>query len=144
MSEDTKKLKLLNSRDEIRKAIMSAEDIPTQIVEVPEWGLAVRVKGLTGKQVDAWQGSLFKVKGDDVEMKMTNARAKLVAMCIVDENGKRVFNDGADVFDLGDKASKAINRIYEVARELSGISKEALEDIEGNFDETPSGDSISA
>jgi len=138
-----KPLQLLNDKAEIRKAILSAEDIITQVVDVPEWGLQVRVRGLTGKQIDQWQGSLFKVKGDDVEMKMQNSRAKLVAMCIVDANGKRVFNDGADVFDLGDKSSKAIKRIYEVARVLSGISEDALDEIEENFPGDLNGSSIS-
>lgn len=138
-----KPIRLLGSKDDIRRSILTAEDIPTETIEVPEWGLAVRVRGLTGAQVDRWQNSNYRVKGDTVEMRMQNARAKLVAMCIVDERGKRVFNDGADVTDLGSKSSLAIARVYQVARRLSGIDEKALEKIRENFDEDPDDDSIS-
>ena len=49
----------------------------------------------------------------------------------------------SDVVDLGDKSAAALNRIYEAARELSGISQDALEKYQENFDADQSEDSPS-
>ena len=50
---------------------------------------------------------------------LANVRAKLCAWCVIDENGGRMFSD-ADVVALGAKSAAALDRIYEVASELSG------------------------
>ena len=77
-------------------------------------------------------------KGRNTEINMKNARAKLVVLCTVDENGKRIFGD-ADIALLADKSAKALDRIFSVAQELSGISKDDMEELTENFDETTSG-----
>jgi hypothetical protein len=117
-----------------RDAILQAPDLPGEDVAVPEWGGTVRVRGLSGAQRDAYEASMVimpQSPGGKPKMNMENARAKLVAMCIVDENGSPLFTL-ADVEALGRKSGSALNRVYEVAQRLSGLTKADMEEIEKN------------
>ena len=40
-----------------REAILAAEDLPRELVEVPEWGGAVYVRALTGAERDQFEAS---------------------------------------------------------------------------------------
>lgn len=130
-----------------REAILGIEDIPTEDVDVPEWGGTVRVKGLTGKDRDAFEASIVgdtaAKKGQSRKLNMANMRARFVALSIVDEQGVRVFSDG-DVTALGAKSSVALNRVYTVAQRLSGLSDEDVEELAGNSETGQSGSSTSA
>lgn len=123
-----------------REEIFQTNDIETRFVPIPEWGDGgVFVRGMSAKERDDWEASLVKQRGANREVNMRNARARLVAMCTVDENGNRVFGD-TDVAKLGKKSAKAIDRIFTVAQELSGVSQDDLEELTENFDETTSDD----
>ncbi len=115
------------SRDEI----LQAQDLPTEDVPVPEWGGVCRVRGLTGAERDAFEQSIVEQRGKDTRMNLRNIRAKLVAMCVVDEEGNRVFHD-EDAELLGKKSAAALNRIFEVAQRLSGLRPEDVEELAGN------------
>ena len=49
-----------------KTAILCANDLQTEDVEVPEWGGAVRVRSFTGRERDAFEASM--VRGEDVEI----------------------------------------------------------------------------
>ncbi|MGF9711713.1 hypothetical protein [Paenibacillus naphthalenovorans] len=114
-----------------REAILNVSDIQTKLVHVPEWGGDVMVRGLSGKERDAYEQSIISTKGQDVKMNLVNAKAKLVGLSIIDESGARLFSD-ADVEALGAKSGKAINRVYAVAAKLSGLSDEDMKELTGN------------
>ena len=94
-----------------RDAILKAQDLPTQDVAVPEWGGAVRVRALTGAERDAFEASITTGKGKNLSVVMENVRAKLVAMTVVDGEGKRVFSD-EDARELGRKSAAALDRVF--------------------------------
>ena len=119
--------------------ILAAEDIPTKDVEVPEWGGSVRMRGLTGSERDAYESSLFQQRGEKRILRTENARARLVAMCIVDEDGERMFSD-AEVKDLGRKSGKVLDRLFDEARKLSGLTAEDVEELAEGFDSAQSGE----
>ena len=121
-----------------REAILKANDIEKREVYIPEWGGSVYVRGMTGRERDQFEASIIRQRGRDTEINMKNARAKLVVMCTVDQEGNRLFTD-ADVAPLADKSAKALDRIFAVAQELSGITREDMEELTENFDETTSG-----
>jgi hypothetical protein len=125
-----------------KDAILAADDIQTQRVEVPEWGGDVMVRGLTGQQRDAWEAGLSVRRGKQLVPDMRNFRARLVVMCVVDETGAEVFGLG-DVDALSGKSGAALDRIYDVAARLSGISENDVEDLTGNFGTTDGGSSSS-
>lgn len=122
------------SRDDILKA----EDVVTKEVAVPEWGVdaKVRVRGMTGVERDEWEASNLERRGKRMVPNLANLRAKLITRCIVDDEGDRIFSE-ADADLLGAKSAAAINRIYEVAAQLSGITDEDLEELVEDFGKTP-------
>lgn len=123
-----------------RDAILQAQDLPTEDVEVPEWGGTVRVRALTGAERDAFEQSIVEQKGKSTKMNLQNLRAKLVALTVVDEEGNRIFND-ADAKLLGQKSALALNRVFEVAQKLSGLTPADVEELTKNSEGDQSEDS---
>lgn len=117
-----------------RDAILQAEDLPTEDIEVEEWGGAVRVRALTGAERDAFEQSIVEQRGKSTRMNLRNIRAKLVALTVVDADGKRLFSD-KDAELLGKKSAAALDRVFEVAQRLSGLSPEDMEELSGNSEE---------
>lgn len=126
-----------------KQAIFGAQDIKTEDVAVPEWGGVVRVRGLTGIERDNYEQSLIDQRGKKTRVDMRNARAKLVAMTVVNETGERLFSDD-EITILGTKSAAALDRIYDVAAALSGVADEDIEELLGNSGPTTSGASPSA
>lgn len=126
-----------------REAILAANDLPTEDVNVPEWGGVVRVRTLTGAQRDAFEAEIVTTNGRKVERNTYNIRAKLVAASVVGEDGKLLFSR-ADVEALGAKSAAALDRVFDAASRLSGISDEDVQELAENLDGTPAGDSASA
>ena len=131
-----------------RNAILQREDIITEDVDVPEWGGTVRVRGMSGVERDAFEAGLIQQpeangkrrrKQTATKTNMANVRAKLCAWCCVDEAGAKLFSD-ADVVYLGHKSAAALDRIYEVASALSGITDEDVEEIAEEMIEDPFGE----
>lgn len=114
-----------------RDAILQAQDLPTERVVVPEWNGEVLVRALTGAERDAFEQSIVEQRGKSTRMNLQNLRAKLVALTVVDEEGKRLFSD-EDAKLLGQKSAAALNRIFEVAQRLSGLRPEDVEELAGN------------
>jgi hypothetical protein len=117
------------SRDDILKA---ADNEPEE-VDVPEWGGTVLVRGMTGRERDAFEMSMLQPgRGGRRTIDPANVRAKLVARCAVDDDGNRLFTD-ADVAELGGKSAAAVDRVYAVAARLSGMGAEDQEDLVRDF-----------
>jgi len=137
------KLKRLSKND-----ILEANDLQTDEVEVPEWGGVVLVRGLTGTERESWEESRIDrkkkpKKGGDSNIRMTHFRASLVARTVVDDNGNLIFSD-SDVVKLGQKNGAALNRVFEKAHQLSGMSEADVEEMEEDLDEADSDDSSSS
>lgn len=127
-----------------RDAILGASDRPTRNVEVPEWGGTVMVRGLTGAERDAYEASMVQASpGGKVRTNLRNIRARLVALTCVDEDGARLFTDG-DVEALGDKSAVAMERVFDVARKLSGLTEDDVEELAEGFGDAPNEPSTSA
>jgi len=114
-----------------RDEILAAMDLPTEDVEVPEWGGTVRVRSLTGAERDTFEASVVEMRGKRVETHTDNIRAKLVAAACIGEDGKRLFTE-ADVEALGGKSASALDRVFGVAQRLSGLTPKDVEDLSKN------------
>lgn len=119
-----------------REAILGAADIVTEAIEVKEWGGSVLVRGLTGSERNDFEASLIVGKGKDSKMNMKNATAKLCALSMVDNGGKRIFTQ-ADVEALGAKAGSALSKVYAVASRLSGLSEDDMKELTEALEEDP-------
>ncbi|MFJ6841342.1 hypothetical protein ACIQRE_01585 [Streptomyces griseoluteus] len=120
-----------------RDAIVQATDIPTETVPVPEWGGDVILRGLTGDELDDFQGSIRQFrrsmdgKGMEPVLIQQGMHAKLLVKCLVDDNGERLFQDN-EAGELGAKSGKVLERLYDIAQTLSGLSEDEQEEMEGN------------
>lgn len=117
-----------------RDLILSALDLPTTEVHVPEWGGYVHVRALTGAERDTFEASMMTSGNPTAEKRAQqfgNVRARMCAMAIVDMEGNRMFSH-KDVEALGKKNAAALNRVFEAVRTLSGFSNADVKEIEGN------------
>jgi len=114
-----------------RDEILQVQDLPVEDVHVPEWGGWVRVRGLTAEERDRFEASILEGQGKHARVKMENIRAKLVAMTVVDEEGNRLFTD-EDVAALAKKSAAAVQRVFDVAMRLSGLTEAAVEELAKN------------
>ena len=126
-----------------KEAILDAVDVQFEEVLVPEWGGCVRVKSLSGTERDGMEASMIEGRGKKANVNLANLRAKLVARSVVDEDGGRIFQD-ADVAALGRKSAIALNRVFEVAQRLSGITAEDVDELTKNSEAAQSEDSGSS
>ena len=128
-----------------RAQILEAEDLGSEVVPVPEWGGSVLVRGLTGRERDMFEASIVRIQGGShkglpVQASLENIRARLVAMCVIDEDGCRLFDD-RDVRALGEKSGSVLDRLFDVARRLSGMTEADVNAIAEDFGDARSGDS---
>lgn len=120
--------------------IFKAQDIETVELQIPEWGGAVFVRGMTGHERDKYESSLYQQRGKNQQLNLRNARTKMVVLCTVDQEGKRIFDD-KEIGRLSQKSARAIDRIFDLARELSGMTDEDIDELtknseEANFDDS--------
>jgi hypothetical protein len=125
-----------------RLAILQARTLPQESVSVPEWGGDVFVRTLTAKELDDFQAANIQGSGKDRKPNLQNFRARLAVRCIVDADGKRLFED-TDAEALGAASCRAIDRVFAVAQRLNGMTDESTESIAKNSETALSGGSPS-
>lgn len=102
--------------------ILGCIDLPSELVEVPEWQGSVKVRGLTADERDS-------VESEISEHGIKKFRARLCAMCIVDEEGNNVFSE-SEIDMLGRKSGVVLDRIAQVVTRLSGMTQEDVDQLE--------------
>lgn len=126
-----------------KEAILAADDARYEIIDVPEWGGKVRIRGLSGDERDRYEQSMVAMVGSNITAKLAGATSRLVAWSLVDDDGKRLFTD-TEVKALGAKSAQALQRVFDAARHLSGLTKEDVESMVGNSESVPSDGSTSS
>lgn len=125
-----------------RDAILEAEDVTYDTVPCPEWGGDVRLKSIRGAQRDAYENAVLTSNGSDSKVNLRNARAKLIVLCAVDEDGRPLFS-ADDVAALGRKNAKPIDRLFTACLKITGMGKGDVDKLTENFGETPDDDELS-
>lgn len=123
-----------------RDQILATDDLPVEEVEVPEWGGTVLVRGMQGNERDRFEMAMYLTK-DDLEEKAV-VRARVVAWCTLNEDRRPIFTP-KDVDWLGRKSARALDRVFDVAKRLSGIGEKATKEAEADFDAGQNGASSS-
>lgn len=111
-----------------KEQILSALDLKTETVEVPEWGGSVNVRSMTGLERDNFSAALRDAAGT---VSLENYRAKLLVVCIVGEDGQALFTHD-DIVALGGKSSTALDRVFVVAERLNYMGADAVDAAEKN------------
>jgi hypothetical protein len=114
-----------------RDAILAAQDLAYEDVEVPQWGGTVRIRALTAYERDSFERENIDNSGDNRDLNTANMRARLVARCMVDETGARVFGDG-EALELGKKHGAIVDKLFWIARRLSAFTDAELEALVKN------------
>lgn len=117
-----------------REQFLSVPALRVQKVYLPERQDYVFVRELTGAERDQFEASNL-IKDRDkkrgtmtYDVRMENARARLVVMGLCDENGTRLLQE-ADMDAVGRMGAGVITRLYNVIASLSGITDDDLEDL---------------
>jgi hypothetical protein len=112
----------------IRDQILASLDIPSQKVDVPEWGvdgvpLSLEVRGMTGRE----RTRMMEMATTDGEMNLTQIYPQIIiATCFDPATNLQVFEEG-DAMALLTKSAVAIDRVAKVGMELSGFTEKAAE-----------------
>ena len=125
---------VLLSRDEI----LAAQDLAAETVDVPEWGGAVKVRGLSGGARDSLEARFTDEKGRLDRDRFGRFRAAVAAASIVGPDGSLLFSD-ADIEALAEKSSAALGRVFDVAMRLSAARPEDIDGLVEDLKDDPSG-----
>ncbi len=123
---------------DLRAQIFAANDVPTELVTIPEWGVTVEVRGMTqaAKEqfIEQFGESAAKAKqvadaGGKVDAKEANSFSMFLLTTFVfnPNTDDLVFNAG-DIPEIRKKASKVIDLLVETAMRLSGIGQKAVDE----------------
>jgi hypothetical protein len=124
--------------------ILGIDDAAYDEVTVPEWGgRVIRLRSMTAAERDSYQASMLRQQGNNPgnqRLTLNDVTANLLVRCIVDADGNRIFSD-KDAAALGRKNAKALDRLSDVAKKLSAMSDEDMEELAGNSEGGQNGDS---
>lgn len=115
-----------------RTDILTAQDCKIVEVEVPEWRGSVFVKVMSGKQRDAWEAFVVSRKDKDGKINTAGLRSMLVATCVCDELGNELFTN-EDIPEIEKRNASALQRIFDEAAKLNGLTGESAEAIKADF-----------
>lgn len=109
-----------------KSEILAAKDQKLISVDVPEWGGEVMVRVMSGTERDRFE-SEFVGSNKSVDM----VRAKMVAKCLCDERGERLFSE-SEVPQLGEKSAAVLDRLFGVCMKHNRFTKDDVEELAGN------------
>lgn len=114
-----------------KEQIERIDDLSAKLVEVdvPEWGGSVFLRPMTVGELDAFANESMRKRETGVD----NFRSKVVACCLCDAKGDRLFSD-AEVAVLAAKSGPVIARLYEMADKLNDITPPRVEQVAGKSD----------
>jgi hypothetical protein len=107
--------------------LLQRPSLPTEDVELPEFGGAIRFRQWTGDDHDAFGRVCDGMKFDGA------VYAAGVAVSAVDENGNRMFDLNGDIAHIA-KAwpQHVLRRAWSVIQRMNAIGKAGLESAEKN------------
>lgn len=114
-------------------------------VEFPEYECVYRLRELSGTERDRFEVAAFKETPDGKRVvDPLYLRARLVASCLVGEDGKRLYADEYIAELSDDIPASVLGRLFEAAQHLNGLDAAATDTALKNSDSAPAGASPSA
>lgn len=127
----------------LRDLILAADDQHVEDVAIPEWGVTVRIKGMTAAERDDFEASRIVGKGKNRDVNLKNMRASLLVRVLCDPKTDEKLFTKFDIEALGGKSAGVLDRLFDRAQVLSGIRDEDVEELVGNSETGQSDDSSS-
>lgn len=126
----------------LRDKILAVDDIQTESVPVPEWGVDIEVRGMNGAA-----RATYMEKFRDEDTGRINYPAlyptAIIECCFDPETGERIFRPDDEPL-INQKSGKALERLASVAMRLSGMSEDAEKEAGNDSPETASDASTSS
>lgn len=136
----------------LREAVKAAERPPRKF-QSETLGMPVYMRELSSREADEWSFHGFVGGADDDKpgialdiSQRAGHRARLVHLCLCDENGVRCDDKrrGLNIADVEAWPDRVIKELYEFAQKVNGLSEEAVEEQGKEFGVTPDSGSSSA
>lgn len=114
----------MSETSNLRNKILQAEDIESEMVEVPQWGVTVEVRSMDARS----RISMTQDVSEDGSVSMERLYPDMVIQTAHDpETGERIF--GADDRDLLlSKSSAALDILATAAMRVSGMSPTSVDE----------------
>lgn len=122
----------------IRDQILNADDIESELVEIPAWGVSVEVRSMDGRS----RTRLLKMTTDsEGTVDMETLYPEMVILCSYDPStGERVFEAG-DRDALLSKSAGPLEMLALAAMRVSGMTGDALNTAGKDLPSTENDDS---
>lgn len=113
----------------LKDRILKADDLGSEIVDVPEWGEKVKIKGMSGAE----RATVMRVVLDkDGNVDQGQLYPLLCQSCLYDpETDEKVF-EPEDTEAILSKSGEVLERLCGIASRLSGIGASAVGEAEKN------------
>jgi hypothetical protein len=138
-----------NSTGEImrigNRASLQAIPRKTVTVRFEEYDTEYRLREMSGTDRDKFEVAAFKEDAEGVRhVQPLYLRARMVALCLVDENNVRLYADD-EIEQLSDEIpASVIAVLFVAAQKLNGLGTDAVEAAAKNSESAPAGASASA
>lgn len=119
-----------------KDGILSADDLKTITLEIPEWDGSVLIKAMSGRERDMFEEALVTQRGDKTHVNMRNARARMAVLSVYNEDMTPMFTM-ADMGRLGEKSSAALDRIFDACLKLNRFKKEDIDELTDGIEKNP-------
>lgn len=117
----------------LRDHLLAQPDLKTVAVATPEWPELdgqIYVRSLTAAERSHFEMSMdFDPHGNP--RKTDNIQTRLAVLAMVTVEGDRIFEEG-DVDALAKKSASALQKVFNAAAELNGLSDESTKAIAKN------------
>lgn len=107
------------------KILAIKDDTPSEIVDVPEWGVKVLVRGFSLGAKDDFLASILNTETKQTNIKAFNVGV-LVGTAYDPTTGEKLFSE-ADIPVLKEKSAAIIQRLVDSGTRLSGLTDDAVE-----------------
>ncbi len=120
-----------SQKEKIRETILASDDLPRESINVPEWGMDLHIRTLTGAEREDFENVVQHASAGKGGMDLRGLKIKLVLSTLCTEDGELVF-DSTDQLLLNGKSASAIDRIFQVSQRLSGLTNEDADEMVEN------------
>jgi hypothetical protein len=110
--------------ESLRDKILNAQDIKSEILNIPEWEVDILVKSMTGKKRALVMGEAMDKKG---KMNFENMYADLAITSSYDPETLKLIFEPTDRNVLNEKNGGVLERIAQVVIRISGLDVDAVE-----------------
>lgn len=110
----------------IKETIKAANDIRSEVIEIPEWGqVKIEVRSMSAKA----RARLLKAAAtDDGQVDLEKLYPSILVACCYDpDSGEPIFTPGDEAF-LSEKSAGPVEKLAGAGMRLSGLTEEAVEE----------------